>query len=670
MPRRPAAALPCLLASVFPLATCSQPAPTRPGESPSASVTIPIVTGRPGSQPFAGHPGWIDLHAPGESSGVSARVGRDARFDLAKPAQPSALILTLDRLEIPAVIAPGWNGGDVALDPEYACVPPGYPDVWDRDYPVRAHEHWQTFVARSRHLYALMAFDGPKVVWWGNKIGASVHRGAPGGPRIDFPVPWGTGPDDNPNSHHTDHGFPHVGWRHGDIPVKPGAKYALKIYGYKSHGGDRYELTLYQRPDAGDGYGPGNSHRNGAPGGGDLCLLLFGSLNGQYIENQVRSPEWENLIIKRPPVKRWGQTFIAHGVSFAGVRFWGSNGSAKPASCRILIREDGPDGRPVGPAKTAVSHDTSPDPAVRLTPEEAAQGRKLEGLGMPYIRYPNTPGPLPGHDAFYAQPYDLFQAAWVPDEAPLERGRTYYIDLTADQPLMMFGDGDAYRKGFGYYDGQKIEQEAGLMHDDKRWTLLADIVTYAYPGGITEAEAAAKAVRPHPGPFDPAQGKPDGNLLVNPGAEEGDFAGWTVLGDPVIDPSTHIPDPPNRTGGHRFGMSVGWATAEMGHDQEVPGIEPGATYEAGMWVSHQDGTDEEAELLVVDGGSETAVGAHGGAPLLRVATRPGAEPAWTELKGTFMPTQRTVTLIVRYRHTKPSNVASVHIDDIWLKRLK
>ncbi|MBI4582024.1 MAG: hypothetical protein HY718_20170 [Planctomycetes bacterium] len=546
---------------------------------------------------------------------------------------------------------------------EYACLPPGYPEVWDEHYTVRSHEYWQTFVARSRHLYGLMAFDGPRITWWGNKVNAAVYRDRVGGPRIDFAAPWGVSPNDNPSAHHTDHAFPRVGWRHGDVDLVPGSKYAVRVCGYKSHGSVLWDLDSFIRPDNGDGYGPGEAYLRKSPSGGDLCMILFGSLNGQLIENHVRSEEWNVFIVKRPPTQRWGQTFTSHGVSMAGLRFWASDGihgggnEEPPLTCRIQIREDGPDGKPVGPARIASAHDTSTQVVVGPSDDPQAQGHKYVDYGAPFVRYPETPGPLPGFERYYELPFDMFQATWLPDEVPLTPGRTYYVEVEAGRPLMMFADGDAYAGGFGYYEGRKVEREDGLMHGDPRWTLLMDIVTYENPGGAPEPDASAAAPR-QPGPDGP--GRRGDNLLINGGAETGDFTGWTVGSDPMIDPSTDLPDPLNHSGQHRFGISVGWAKADMYQYQQVSGITPGALYTAGMWACHQDGTDEFAELLWCDG-------PFGETKTLLARTEAAAVPTWKHYVGPpFRPRSTTITLIIRYRHTQPTNVATIHVDDITL----
>jgi hypothetical protein len=342
----------------------------------------------------------------------------------------------------------------------------------------------------------------------------------------------------------------------------------------------------------------------------------------------------------------------------AGLRFFGSDGkhgehdANGPLTCRIQVREEGPDGKPVGPARIARAHETAKDVIVGPSDDPQAKGKKYVDYGAPVVRYPETPGPLPGFDQYYELPFDLFHAAWLPDEVPLMPGRRYYVELESSRPLMMFADGDAYAGGFGYYDGQKVEREKNLMHDDPRWTLLMDLVTYENPGGVPEAEPAAPAPR-KPGP--------DGNLLMNGDAETGNFTGWTVGSDPVINPSTAIPNPPNHSGNHRFGISVGWDKADMYQYQEVRGITAGKPYLAGMWAAHADGTDESAELLWCDG-------PFGGAEHSLAKTDAPESATWTLYRGTpFTPTSGTVTIIVRYRHTKPTGIASIHVDDVYLR---
>jgi len=199
---------------------------------------------------------------------------------------------------------------------------------------------------------------------------------------------------------------------------------------------------------------------------------MISDSNGQIIENQVRSAEWNILIPRRKPTKSWGQTFRAHGKSLAGLVFWGSNGSNQSVACRIILRRGGLKGAVIGTQRVARAHDS---------------------LLYPVIRYRHTPGTLPGYERYYpdapvdvpprgkpgaTRPADMFQVAYAPGEVPLKPGETYYVELTADEPIVMFADGDFYRHGFAYYNGQQIRRVTGLQHGDARWTLVMTIVTY------------------------------------------------------------------------------------------------------------------------------------------------------------------------------------------------
>jgi hypothetical protein len=153
------------------------------------------------------------------------------------------------------------------------------------------------------------------------------------------------------------------------------------------------------------------------------------------------------------------------------------------------------------------------------------------------------------------------------------------------------------------------------------------------------------------------------NLLTNPGAETGDFTGWTrggsPSGQPVIDPWTDIPSPPNHTGDHRFGISVGWAEADCYQYQTFP-VEPYHRYEVDLWYSKQDGTDD---FLVVS----WANGAFG-APEDVLYNLGGNRPGWNQVQGqTFVPSTNEATLVLHYRHIYATNIASIHVDDIEVR---
>jgi hypothetical protein len=431
-------------------------------------ILVPYVTGHPETHVFTGHPGWVDAYYPGTGGGISARIDEDGTFTLPDPEKqkPICLIAMLDKIETPPIIVPNYGVDgktDIVIPTEYACVPDGYPEVWDEKYMTRATNYYQTIVPHCTQLYGISVFDGPEIIWWGNKINSTVHEATPGGEPVRMRFHF----EDHLDHQSAGHSFkelPRMGWRHGDLPVTPGKPYAIRVGGYRSHGGKNFELDAYIRPDNGDGYPFGNCIGDGKPLGGDLCALIFGNSNGQLVENHIRSEEWEIFIPKHRPSTNWGQSFTAHGVSLAGISFWAASATGeKDIQCRIVIHPDGTWEPPRKMVKVAVAH-KSP---VR-----------------PIIRYPEWPGELEGYSDYYKLPADLYQVSYAPDEMPLEPGKMYYIEVQSSKPIMMYADGDYYQDGYAYYEGLKVDRlgQPWSFHSP-RWTLAMNIVTYAKPGG-------------------------------------------------------------------------------------------------------------------------------------------------------------------------------------------
>ncbi len=439
----------------------------------SGTVVVPRISGHPTTQPFSGHRGWVDAFQAGYGKSASARIGDDGRFTLPDQQGPTVLIAMFDRIETPPLIVPAWpvrpGDFDVLIPTEYACVPEGTRDQWDKQYKTRASSFHQTFVPRCTQIYGLSIFDGPKIIDWGNKIQVRLQEEGPQGKVIQLkdrgsPDPTWEGRWEELSCGPSDRELPRVGWRHGNLEVVPGKTYAIRAGGYRSPGGRNFELDAYVRPDKGDGYAEGRAFGDDKPLEGDLCCLIFGNSNGQLVENQIRTEEWEILIPRHRPTLVWGQTFVSHGVSLAGVSFWASSGGTEQIMCEVRIREDGPWGALLKPAKVARSH---------------------ESPLRPVIRYPDMPGQMAEYAAFYKLPCQLFQVAYLPDELPLKPGRTYYVEVVATKPLMMYADGDYYGEGFAFYEGLKVDrQEAGRStKHSARWTLAMSIVTYMKKGG-------------------------------------------------------------------------------------------------------------------------------------------------------------------------------------------
>ena len=445
----------------------------------TGTVLCPVLTGYSEAIPFQPHEGWVDVYAPGDSTGKYTRITKNATFNMETPSRPVALIASFDHIDALPIILPQWPSEpgkyDISLWGDYICFPPGYPEVWDKKYAFTSKTFYQTFIARSTSIYAITAFDGAKVASWGNKVHGFFY---PGGPYSD-PI-MHTHIDgaitDMQTAHHSDHSFPFIGFRHGDIPVTPGKRYAVCISGYRSHGGQRFDLPSYVQPKNGNGYMLGRAYTSAdKPLDADVCLIVAGNSNGQIMENNIRSEEWDVRLPQRVPVKKWGQDFLCHGRSMAGLVFWACNPSDSVIKCKVRIREQGPNGTVIGPTKTAIGH-------------ECPSG--------PFIRYPDWPGPQKGYEEYYKLRPDeitgettvgyyaharLFQVAYLADEVKLEPGKRYYIDLEFSEPVLPIVDGDYYKDGFGYYDGQKMEKDK-VFHSS-RWTIAGQIMTYQNPAG-------------------------------------------------------------------------------------------------------------------------------------------------------------------------------------------
>lgn len=434
---------------------------------------VPEVTGRAETRPFAGHPGWVDVFRRGYGAGASARISDDGSFELPEPDKPVCLIAMFDQIETPPVILPHWpispGNDDVMIPAEYACVPPGFPGEFDKQHKVQGQDLFQTFVPRCTQLYGVLFFGEAKVADWGNEVHVMLHKGVPTDQPIPMkdqvsPDPGWEGKIDRVSTNQTRELFLRMGWRHGNMPVEPGQTYVLEVEGYRSHSGKHHETGAFIRPDKGNGYPEGQASVGDSKLEGDLCCLIFGNARGQLVENHIRSEEWDLLIPRHRPSIDWGQTFVSHGASLAGINFWAAAEQDKEVQCEVRVRDEGPWGKMLKPAKVARGH---PSPA------------------RPIIRYPDVPPPLPGYEAWYKLPARLFQVAYMPDEMPLTPGKTYYVELVPTRPIMMYADGDFYQEGYAYYEGLKMERAVAgrtTMHS-KRWTLVMNIVTYANKGG-------------------------------------------------------------------------------------------------------------------------------------------------------------------------------------------
>lgn len=435
--------------------------------------TVPVVTGRPGEHAFIGHTGWVETYRAGYNEGRFSRIGPDGTFDLPESDKPVCLVAMFDRMETPLIVVPRWpikpGNYDVPIPVEYACVPEGDRAGWDKQYAVAAKDYCQTITATGTQLYGLSLFDGPKVKKWGNKMHICILEGGPTSETLGLknspsPDPGYSGKVDRVTSGYSDRFMLRAGWRHGNVETEPGKTYTLRAESIYPHGGPRYELPAFVRPDKDDGYPGGEAFTDARPASGDLCCLIFGNSHGQLVENQLRWDDWEVFVPQHRPTTDWGQSFVSHGVSLAGICFWAGVGGDETVRCEVRIYEDGPWGKLLKPVKLARGHESS---------------------SAPIVIYPDCPAQKPEYERFNKLPSRLFQVGYLPDELKLEPGKTYYVELISDKPMLVYADGDSYPDGFAYYEGLKVDRQTvgKTVKHSGRWTLLMNISTYAKPGG-------------------------------------------------------------------------------------------------------------------------------------------------------------------------------------------
>lgn len=183
----------------------------------------------------------------------------------------------------------------------------------------------------------------------------------------------------------------------------------------------------------------------------------------------------------------------------------------------------------------------------------------------------------------------------------------------------------------------------------------------------------------------PAQAQHGPNLVVNGGAETGDLTGWqirsTVEGtyrppNLRVDYPQFVPNPPNRSGSHRFSVAHAYEFVAFFQYQAIS-VEPGRLYEAGFSITQWDGTNEFASMYVYDGdvlpgmrpedtplqGLETTAAYC----LLYSTPYDATTTTWWNYSGArFRPSSNKVTLAIYYRHVWETGLAVWHVDDIYL----
>ena len=202
-----------------------------------------------------------------------------------------------------------------------------------------------------------------------------------------------------------------VRWLTGDVPATPGETYAVKLTGL---GGG---FAVFKRDKDASSYAQGRAHdREGRPQGFDLNVTVFSENDGAAVLyrkttegiGELRDGFFGGL---------WGQSFRATaGTSLAAVDVWAAGADRRwDLDFTFRVREDGPQGLQVGPAKTTKA-------------------------------------------AFQAFGAGLHGVSYAPGEVPLEPGRTYLVEFTNPEgfnPYVMTDPADAYAAGDAWQSGTR-----------------------------------------------------------------------------------------------------------------------------------------------------------------------------------------------------------------------
>ncbi len=246
-----------------------------------------------------------------------------------------------------------------------------------------------------------------------------------------------------------------VKWRSFLVPTTPGRTYAVKFRG--TSGGD-LKFSPFNRAKDAQSYPDGSAYDSaGAAQGYDLNTTVFSDSDGTVISYIKTTSELGELIDEYYGT-RWGQTFKAVGSSLAAVDVWAAGADNHwDLDFTFTVREDGPQGARVGPAKTT----------------KAAY--QAFGAGLHAVSYNRG-------------------------EVSLTPGHTYYIEFTNPEgfnPYIMRKSQDAYPGGTGYQNGS-------LRNDDVSMT----IVEYAPGGGKVAGTVTSERGNP----------VPNASVTLSPGA--------------------------------------------------------------------------------------------------------------------------------------------------------
>ena len=501
--------------------------------------------------------------------------------------------------------------------------------AWD---PKPSRGYYQPFVARGKavtHVGLRFAHDGVDGFGPGGQdLLVSVHREVQGSPDT-WPQVGPTGRIVNVDSGGAKNYIWSAGWNSGEVPLRPGGRYAVHVRPAKPDG----VIQAFWRPVQAKAR---RCYRVGGGGKGYADAQLWMSVgtdgDGLLIPYHKRVHREFHQLTKFGP--KWTQTYVARGRSLASVILYAATSGVQPRISRqrvaVRLRRGSPSGPVVGVEKFAVGE-----------------------------------GCYTGDASWGA-----FGAAFAPGEVPLTPGRTYAVEfetLESYETLHGFvnakGQPSDDRPGFNPYRKHPLD----AYEKGKAYFGGTDAVDYDLDMQVIEYEHAAddwaRAV-------DEKDLLPGGDMEGRPPA--GAPPAWkpfTVEGTPAHRRTAQRPDGRNHflrlTSGKPDGKAIdgGWV-------RRVGSLDRRQTYRLFARVRCSWIVDDKRRCLV--GIDPTGQVTDGRAATIVWASLPHVHGTWVPYRGDpVRPKDETISIWLRAR-AEPSPVAPFRadFDDLALRRIR
>jgi len=403
-----------------------------------------------------------------------------------------------------------------------------------------------------------------------------------------------------------------AGWRSGEVPTRPGRRYALCLRDAAGSG----RIGPFVRRDAlGPGYEQGTAYADGRAQPFDIYAIISSDSDGTVI------PYMRRARIKPSGLAgwatRWGQTWKAMGRSLAGMDLLVAGGEHWQVTATVRVRAGGPDGPQVGVTKKV-------------------------------------------HTAWWGPGSGFLGASYSPGEVRLRPGATYYMEVAAVAPSEGFNPYkvnhplNAYPDGCAYRSGQACEQV----------DLEMTIIEYAAAGPVWRVPA-----RPQP-PRGPNLLK---NGDFESGKATGQDSAPPDHWQPWSRAQTAFWYGPYGRGGSLaarvIGGNINGTSIDGGYVQRVGGLDPAKRYRLTGWCSSSCQTDAVFACYV--GYDPTGQTDEPDAPTV-VWTEMGRFSHEFEFyqSGPIAPRRDAISVWLRGKNLKPVALFFVDFDDFALEAIQ